>query len=56
MQKEITILRRRRGVIKGSLTRIRNFIRDCNPRDQPLSLLEFRQDELPQINNKNEVV
>jgi len=52
IQKDIAMLKRRRGVIKGSLTRIRNFIRDFNPRDQPISLLEFRQDELPQINKK----
>ncbi|XP_022180211.1 uncharacterized protein LOC111040586 [Myzus persicae] len=52
LRKEITILKRRRGVIKGSLTRIRSFIRDFNLRDQPISLIEFRQDELPQINKK----
>lgn len=41
LRKEITMLKRRRGVIKGSLTRIRSFIRDFNPRDQPISLIEF---------------
>lgn len=52
IQKDIAMLKKKRGVIKGSLTRIRNFIRDFIPRDQPISLLEFRQDELPHINKK----
>jgi len=52
VQKELTTLKRRRGVIKGSLTRIRKFIKDFNAKEQPISLLEFRQDELPQINKK----
>lgn len=52
MKKELTALRRRRGVIKCSLTRIRNYIVVFNPKDMPISLLEFRQEELPRFNSK----
>jgi len=51
-QRDLLGLRRRRGVIKGSLTRIKTFVKDFNTNNQPMSLLEFRQDELPQINRK----
>lgn len=45
-------LKRRRGVVKASLTRVQTFINKFNARDDPISLLEFRQEELPQINRK----
>lgn len=52
VQKDLTALRKRRGVIKGSLTRMKKFVNDFETSDQQISLLEFRQDELPQINKK----
>jgi len=51
-QKDLLGLRKRRGVIKEFLTRIKTFIRCFDTNEQPMSLLEFRQDELPQINKK----
>jgi len=51
-QKVLSDLRRKRGVIKASLTRIQTFISKFNPREDPVTLLEFRQEELPQINRK----
>lgn len=43
---------RKRGVIKASLTRIRTFVTKFNPREDAITLLEFRQEELPNINKK----
>ena len=51
-QKALTDLKRKRGVIKASLTRIRTFVTRFDPTQQAVSLLEFRQEELPQINRK----
>lgn len=51
-QKQLAILRRKRGVVKGSLTRLRNFVKEFDPANKPTSLLEFRQEELPRINAK----
>ncbi|XP_050431415.1 uncharacterized protein LOC126839984 [Adelges cooleyi] len=51
-QKLLTELKRKRGVVKASLTRVRTFISKFDPSEQALSLLEFRQEELPQINRK----
>lgn len=51
-QKELTSLRRKRGVTKASLTRLRNFVNEFDHESQAISLLEFRQEELPHINNK----
>ncbi|KNE87828.1 hypothetical protein PSTG_18781, partial [Puccinia striiformis f. sp. tritici PST-78] len=51
-QKVLTDLKRKRGVIKASLTRARNFINTFNPREQAITLVEFRQEELPQISRK----
>lgn len=45
-------LKKKRGVIKGSLTRIRTFISNFDVTEQPVSLLVFRQEELPAINRK----
>ncbi|CAI6343037.1 unnamed protein product [Macrosiphum euphorbiae] len=50
--KIVTGLKKKRGVIKGSLTRIRTFISNFDVTEQPVSLLEFRQEELPAINRK----
>jgi len=51
-QKALTDLKRKRGVINASLTRIRTFVTKFDPTQQAVSLLEFRQEELPQINRK----
>lgn len=51
-KKILSDLRRRRGVVKASLTRVQTFINNLNSRDDPITLLEFRQEELPQINRK----
>jgi len=51
-QKMLTDLKRKRGVIKASLTRARNFLNSFNPREQAITLVEFRQEELPHIGRK----
>lgn len=51
-KKAVSDLKRKRGVVKAALTRIRTFVRNFNPREQSISLLEFRQEELPQLNRK----
>jgi len=51
-QKALADLKRKRGVIKASLTRVRTFVTKFDPTQQVISLLEFRQEELPQINQK----
>jgi len=50
--KQLSVLRRKRGVVKASLTRIRTFISNFDATEQPVSLLVFRQEELPTINRK----
>jgi len=50
--KVLSELRRKRGVVKGALTRTLKFINSFDPMTEALSLLEFRQEELPQINKK----
>jgi len=50
--KVLADLKRKRGVIKASLTRARNFVNNFNPREQAITLVEFRQEELPQISRK----
>lgn len=50
--KVLSELRRKRGVIKGALTRTTKFINNFDPKTEALSLLEFRQEELPQLNRK----
>jgi len=51
-QKMLADMKRKRGVVKASLTRIKTFVNKFDPREQAISLLEFRQEELPQINRK----
>lgn len=51
-QRSLSDLRRKRGVIKASLTRIRKFVANFNPREDAITLLEFRQEELPALNRK----
>jgi len=50
--KTLIDLKKRRAVIKAALTRLRSFVVKFDPREQALSLLEFRQEELPSINRK----
>jgi len=50
--KQLIVLRRKRGVIKVSLTRLRNFTKEFDPVVQSIALFEFRQEELPQISKK----
>lgn len=50
--KVLADLKRKRGVIKASLTRVQTFINKFNPREDAITLLEFRQEELPHINRK----
>lgn len=45
-------LKKKRAVIKAALTRVRTFVTNFEPREQALSLIEFRQEELPAINRK----
>lgn len=45
-------LKRKRGVVKAALTRAHNFVSKFVIGEQPVSVLEFRQEELPQINRK----
>ncbi|XP_016657693.1 uncharacterized protein LOC107882968 [Acyrthosiphon pisum] len=45
-------LRRKRGVVKAALTRAQTFVSNFVIGEQAVSLLEFRQEELPQINRK----
>lgn len=51
-QEELKNLIRKRGAIKAALTRVRTFINKFNPREEAITLLQFRQEELPQINKK----
>lgn len=50
--KLLSELKRKRGVVKAALTRTLKFIGNFDPKVEALSLLEFRQEELPQINRK----
>lgn len=42
--------------MKASLTRLRNFVKEFDHNEQSISLLEFRQEELPNINKKFDAV
>lgn len=55
-QKMLTDLKRKRGVIKASLTRIITFVNKFDPVEHAISLLDFRQEELPQINRKFDAI
>lgn len=54
-QKVLTDLKRKRGVVKASLTRIRKFVNKFKVRENAITLLEFRQEELPQINRFDDI-
>jgi len=51
-KKALGNLKKRRGVVKAALTRVQTFITKFNPRNDAIALLEFRQEELPQINRQ----
>lgn len=55
-QKVLTDLKRKRGVVKAALTRIATFVNGFDPSEQPISLLDFRQEELPLINRKFDAI
>lgn len=52
MQGQVKELRKKRGIIKWSLTRMKNFVEGSDPTVDAISLLEFRQEELPRLNQK----
>jgi len=52
MQAQVKELRKKRGIIKASLTRMKNFVEAFDPTVNAISLLEFRQEELPRLNQK----
>ncbi|XP_060865555.1 uncharacterized protein LOC132941464 [Metopolophium dirhodum] len=47
MQDQVKELRKKRGIIKASLTLMKNFVERFDPTVDAISLLEFRQEELP---------
>lgn len=51
-QKVLSDMKKKRGVVKGSLTRMKNFVSNFDSDLDDIALLEFRQEELPQINRK----
>lgn len=51
-EKQMIALRKKRGEVKASLTRLRKFVKEFDHNEQSISLLEFRQEELPNINKK----
>lgn len=52
MQSQLKELKKKRGIIKASLTRMKNFVDNFDPSTDAISLLEFRQEELPRLNQK----
>jgi len=51
-QGQVKELRKKRGIIKAALTRIKNFVEAFDSTTDAISLLEFRQEELPRLNQK----
>jgi len=51
-KRSLSELKRKRETIKADLTRVHTFLNNFDPTVQAVSLLEFRQEELPQINRK----
>lgn len=49
---QVKDLRKKRGIIKAALTRMKNFVEAFDPTIDAISLLEFRQEELPRLNQK----
>ncbi|XP_022165436.1 uncharacterized protein LOC111030316 [Myzus persicae] len=49
---QVKDLRKKRGIIKAALTRMKNFVEGFDPTIDAISLLEFRQEELPRLNQK----
>ncbi|XP_050064654.1 uncharacterized protein LOC114132631 [Aphis gossypii] len=49
---QVKELRKKRGIIKASLTRMKNFVEGFDPTVDAISLLEFRQEELPRLHQK----
>lgn len=55
-EKDMLELRKKRGVVKASLTRMRTFVSKFDADNDPITLLEFRQEELPSINRKFDTI
>lgn len=49
-EETLTHLKRKWAVVKASLIRVRTFVSKFNSTEHAVCLLEFRQEELPQIN------
>jgi hypothetical protein len=45
-------LKKKRGIVKATLTRMKTFVQSFDPTVEAISLLEYRQEELPKINQK----
>jgi len=52
MQAQVKELGKKRGIIKASITRMKNFVEEFDPTVDAISLLEFRQEELPRLNQR----
>jgi len=50
--KMLAELKKKRGIVKAALTRAHNFVSKFVIGEQSASVLEFRQEELPQLNKK----
>jgi len=52
MSSQLKELRKKRGIIKASLTRMKNFVNSFDSAIEDICLLEFRQEKLPRVNKK----
>jgi len=52
MMGQLKELRKKRGIIKAALTRMKTFVENFDATVDAISLLEFRQEELPRLNLK----
>lgn len=52
MLAQLKDLKKKRGIVKAALTRMKTFVESFDPAVEAISLLEFRQEELPRINQK----
>jgi len=51
-EKVLAELKRKRGTVKASLKRTRKFVVRFNSLQKAISLIEFRQEQLPLINRR----
>ncbi|VVC27563.1 Protein of unknown function DUF1759 [Cinara cedri] len=52
MFSQLKELRKKRGIVKAALTCMKTFVESFDPSVDAVSLLEFRQEELPRLNQK----